>query len=223
MNIPINISQQNYDKLLSFAIRTNDHLINLSLNIVDYLLNYYCYDNLDNNSVHRVIIVKHDSYRIIFQEPDKIFSICFPFKIENIDNNFIITDFYNNEIRNAELSLLKSIFKKDEEENKADVSELKDPLDFYSDLEEIFIDYPDILWKVNDVWQIVIKLLTYEYGYIRFDDDPINANGKIHPLFHFDMAYCNYATYKFGLNKRISLDQFIDMFNPETDQLHFNL
>jgi hypothetical protein len=215
----INISAEHYKKLLSFAIRDNFHLVKLILNFIDYILNYYPYEDFTSRSIHKLNIVKNQSFRIIFQEEDKIFSICFPFEIKKEVNNYTIFDRNLGEISNQELSLLNQIFNNDK------ICNISDALESYGNLEFLYNedDYPNMLWTLNEVWELVIKLITYEYGYVRFDHDPTNAKGKIHPLFHLDMSYCNHATYKFGLNKNLSLDQFTDIFNPETDQLFINL
>ncbi|HCN15334.1 MAG TPA: hypothetical protein DIS69_04625 [Moraxellaceae bacterium] len=217
MKIIINVSENYYEQLLSFTIRSSIDNVNLILNFIDYILNYHCHDDLNNSSIHKIAIIKNEGFRIIFQEPNKIFSICLPFKITLLENGFEVSDKKIGKISNQELSLLKRIF------NSQNICNLTDPLEVYSNIEEIFEDYPDLTWSTEDIWNKFINLMTYDFGYIRFDEDAKNANGKIHPLFHFDLSYCNHATYKFGLNKNLSLDKFTDIFNPNTDQLYINL
>lgn len=61
------------------------------------------------------------------------------------------------------------------------------------------------------------ELFLLEPGYIRYDIDPENENGKLHPLVHLDINYSSYSTYKLGLHKEISEDLFEDIVDILTD------
>lgn len=56
-----------------------------------------------------------------------------------------------------------------------------------------------------------------EDGYIRYDYDPANEDGDIHPLYHFDINYSSAVTYKIGLNKPIKGNDFQDTLNIKTN------
>ncbi|WP_370559690.1 hypothetical protein [Edwardsiella tarda] len=66
-------------------------------------------------------------------------------------------------------------------------------------------------------WPFFKMLLTYEDGYIRYDVDDVRVNGKLHPLYHFDVFYSNQPTFKIGLERHHTNEQMIDFLNRETD------
>ncbi|KOO58068.1 hypothetical protein WH43_09640, partial [Rheinheimera sp. KL1] len=57
-------------------------------------------------------------------------------------------------------------------------------------------------------------LISEDHGYFRFDDDAANENGKVHPRFHLDFFLKNSSTLKIGLDRGISLETVISMFDP---------
>lgn len=61
---------------------------------------------------------------------------------------------------------------------------------------------------------IFFHLVSEDHGYFRFDDDVENENGNIHPRFHLDFFLKNSSTLKIGLDRQISLDTVISMFDP---------
>ncbi|WOB50719.1 hypothetical protein NYR97_04780 [Xanthomonas hydrangeae] len=56
-----------------------------------------------------------------------------------------------------------------------------------------------------------IFLLTEDHGYFRFDDDPVNENGHIHPRFHYDFFYTNSASVKIGSPKPSDVVSFYSL------------
>ena len=56
-----------------------------------------------------------------------------------------------------------------------------------------------------------------EPAYIRYDYDPDNEKGKLHPLYHLDLHYSQYSTFKIGLFDKIAGDFFEDIHNVKTD------
>lgn len=61
---------------------------------------------------------------------------------------------------------------------------------------------------------IFFHLISEDHGYFRFDDDAANENGKVHPRFHLDFFLKNSSTLKIGLDREISLETVISMFDP---------
>ena len=64
----------------------------------------------------------------------------------------------------------------------------------------------------------------FEDGYVRFDNDPEEYNrakneGRehTHPENHIDVFYNNGNTFKLGLKRKSTPDEFIDYFNSKTD------
>lgn len=67
---------------------------------------------------------------------------------------------------------------------------------------------------------IVRELLTYESGYVRFDNDPDNEDGEVHPLNHIDVFFSQSSTFKLGLDNQIDHSDLIDILDRRT-QCHF--
>ena len=77
----------------------------------------------------------------------------------------------------------------------------------------------------RDFWHILRYLMTYELGYIRYDDD---INGfkeaakkgvpKQHPRYHYDVNYSQQAAFKIGLDKKITPDKFIQLLDDTLDR-----
>lgn len=64
----------------------------------------------------------------------------------------------------------------------------------------------------------ISSLLLSDHRYFRFDDDLANANGKIHPRYHFDF-FCNNSTnVKIGTNIRINDGFFLDLLDVGKDR-----
>ena len=68
-----------------------------------------------------------------------------------------------------------------------------------------------------ELFDILNRLITYEYGYIRYDYDFEHANGNFHPLNHLDINYLNTNQYKLGLDNKLNVEQFIDILDLNTD------
>jgi len=213
----IRFSNKNILKYTS-AIRDKFTLISL-------LLNIYTKEFLseEEKSYNLKIIFQDEkrSSRIFLKENGnlQIQSFHSPFKIiENNDEyelrleSSIITSY----ISSVEISFLKTFF------NKVDT--------FYTNMEsfyEAFLSTIDSFSendnsyisdaKQADYWKMILYLIEFEPGYMRYDFDEKNDNGKIHPLHHLDINYSNNATYKLGLEAKLTPELFLDLINKETD------
>ena len=63
---------------------------------------------------------------------------------------------------------------------------------------------------VNEL-RFVEYVLSNEFGYVRYDYDKGNENGRFHPLNHLDFNY-NKGTFKIGLYRRLTPYEFISVF-----------
>lgn len=88
-------------------------------------------------------------------------------------------------------------------------------IDIYSEMLESF-NINSIIDQHN-LWVLFTSLYSYEPGYIRYDYDPENANGHVHPCYHLDINYCKRGTYKIGLWENMTIDGFTDFLNLSTD------
>lgn len=64
---------------------------------------------------------------------------------------------------------------------------------------------------VVDELRFVEHILSNEFGYVRYDYDKNNENGRFHPLNHLDFNY-NKGTFKIGLYRRLTPYGFISVF-----------
>lgn len=88
-------------------------------------------------------------------------------------------------------------------------------IDVYSELLESF----DISNSIDEhnLWALFTSLYAYEPGYIRYDYDPENENGHVHPRYHLDINYSKRGTYKIGLWENMTIDSFTELLDLSTD------
>ena len=67
----------------------------------------------------------------------------------------------------------------------------------------------------KDVFSEVCML---EAGYLRFDFDPKNVNGRLHPLNHLDVNYSKDATYKIGLHEKMETEKFLQLLDNSQER-----
>ena len=90
--------------------------------------------------------------------------------------------------------------------------------EFDSDCIFSFVDaIEEVESHIPFFWPFFRELMMFEEGYVRYDHDARNKNGLLHPLNHCDVFYSSNATFKIGLEKRISLEVFMDLLNLETN------
>lgn len=142
--------------------------------------------------------------RLFFYKDQKYFSVSFPFNVV-IEKNEVkeITSYSGKLVDFQSISAVTSILENEQFKRNPTL-----------------IDYSI---EPNDLEYLGIYLLEeiflHEPSYIRYDYDPINENGKIHPLHHLDINYSSYSSYKIGLNSHISTDYFENIHDSKTDCL----
>ena len=140
--------------------------------------------------------------RLFFFGEAKYFSISFPFSVQINDNKITsIASYSGKEVDFRSISSVVSIL-----ENEQFLINTS-PIDFY--VESSQIESIGLL--------LLEEIFQFEPGYVRYDNDPENANGKLHPEFHIDVNYSNYGTYKLGLSKNISIEYLENLINLNTD------
>lgn len=145
--------------------------------------------------------------RIFFFSEKQYFSFFFPFSVEDEKDRLMYYFEKNKQIDVLEISALRSVLEYYREHKKMNVvSYLQESQDFSgTSLDYEKIDY--VFWK----------LICSEYGYVRYDWDKVNENKKIHPLHHLDIDLSDFSTFKVGLDKKISNDDFMDVFKSDVD------
>lgn len=141
-------------------------------------------------------------------------SFVYPLKLEKVENNkFEI--YFNSptvgrvEINSEAISLLVSIINSINNEKQSWKEE------WMERLIELLDDKDDLLFY------IVIELLTFDFGYLRFDKDPKHEDIN-HPLFHIDCHMDNRATYKLGLDAEMNISQFLDLIDNGSSVRYIN-
>ena len=198
-----------YDKLMK-PIRKQKDCIALILDILNILL----VGEEISDERGMIMIVVDKMSRIFCFSGKKYFSMVFPFDMERIEeegNNYRIYDLaLNMEIDNRLIVLMERILNQiDFEESTIDEI-----------IEKAYFDVAEEGYSEDEVgncFNLVMRLLSMELGYIRYDDDPEHANGALHPLYHLDVNYSSKGTYKLGVNREMGEEDFIDLLNVKTD------
>lgn len=198
-----------YEQKFFKPIREEKDVLFLVLDTLSFL----SYGSIGEETEGYLLIKTDKMNRVFYRMPDKYFSMAFPFEIvenEEVKGSFSIYDGANGmEIDNKMISLMKGM---------ADNLNLAE-----CTLEELF----DSIWndsvdegiteeEVENGFRIIVKILTSELGYIRYDYDPKYENGDLHPLNHLDINYKSNCTYKLGLKNRIGIDEFMDIMDVGT-------
>lgn len=162
---------------------------------------------LDNNqqenitSCFKLIIDKMN--RLFFYTQNKYFSISFPFSVILDDDGRILSicTYSGREFDFKNISAVLAILQSDQYKVNQSI------IDFY--IEPGSIDADGLF--------ILEEIIQFEPSYVRYDHDPENENGKLHPLHHLDINYSTYGTFKLGLSDSITKSYFEDMHNINTD------
>lgn len=62
------------------------------------------------------------------------------------------------------------------------------------------------------------SLIADDHGYFRFDDDPKNEDGKVHPRYHFDFFYKNSSSIKVGIDRHADIECFYSLFDGDREK-----
>lgn len=200
-----NINRVFYESIAK-PLRTRKDFILLLLKTIKI----FYVQEMSATSQGKVSIIIDKMSRVFYQVDNKIFSIAFPFGIENIDNQYRIYDLsLDVEIDSKMISIMISILMQLE---LTDVSaEMMFDMSYEAIANEMESKDVDVAWK------ILFKLLFTELGYIRYDFDEKHMDSVYHPLNHFDINYSSNITYKIGLKDRIEIEHMISFLNVKSE------
>jgi hypothetical protein len=193
------------------SVRTKEHVIEIIMNSIKYMI---VNDPIkDEDKKGQLILYIDKMNRLFFISEDKYFSIAFPFitKYEKGEYSF---SFKNNiNIDHGLISQIFSIITCKDYKSKCS-------LDFATPITE-YEEYDDSFWL------FLKELLLMEDGYIRYDYDPINYKKykdkdeeHKHPLHHYDLFYTSNATFKIGLERKISENEFLETLDILKDSIY---
>lgn len=209
------------DSLLNFRVKEKRQIIDIWLEISLKLLSeMYKVSNeevpLLNNTESVYLVEKNDFWKIYIIDkylPDhkKIVIMSFPF---NIDLKFksICLKYKDKDIRPREISMIKSVLNYMYDKNHT----------LYDSIIEVLFDMELNNEEERVLNDIVVELLSFNEGYIRYDYDPENEQGKIHPLYHLDLFFSNQSTFKIGLLRRYKMNDLLELLDYEKPCKYLN-
>lgn len=171
---------------------------------------YMMYNEQVFHSDNKFMLVVDEMNRLFFCKHEKMYSVKFPFHVNLFPA--IWFDYEQIPIDSKLLSIIIEIL--DSKEFKSDyVLDLLVPI---GDLQD---------HECQDLWKIFLHLLTYDIGYIRYDDDPegfrrASDRGapKQHPRYHYDVNIESQASFKLGLARNLTPDGFVDFLDNKKDR-----
>ena len=182
-------------------------LLIILLEACRFMMQNQSVDHADN----LLMLVINDMNRLFFCTEKKMYSISFPFNTEcypTIHFNYQGIDIDSSMISNLCSFLNSSVF------------EASSSYDFATPILE-----QEENSSSNDFWIVLKHLLTYEIGYVRYDDDiegfrvACNAGTpKRHPRFHYDVNISQQAAFKIGLDKQLTPDKFVDFLDDTKER-----
>ena len=181
--------------IFSKPIRNKNDCVSILLEAVENFI----YHNEAIKEIQNNTMLLENGRLFVFLE-NKYFSIKFPFKIkieEEIKfyiNNIELNSIILSAIRYAFLNISNSI------------------RDILSQIKE---EYEQI--NKDEIEEIIIVMLLLDDGYLRYDHDAKNENGKLHPLDHLDIFYTNNSV-KLGIKDKLSQKNFVKIISKKYDE-----
>lgn len=163
-------------------------------------------------SQYKMILYKDKMSRLFFVSENKIYSITFPFNINQTKSEISINYKNRLDIDSQNITSLLSILKSPTI-NSDNCLEFIDPIVSYD----------------QNLWTTFRDLLILEDGYVRYDKDEDgfqkakkDGHENKHPLNHIDIFYTNQATFKLGLKQEYTGTDLIDLMERNTDCKYLN-
>jgi len=207
------LSEKQMENVLGFSKRRMD-IVKMILEVSRVILSLQFEEDKESPNL---VVVQGKRFRRIFairrgvskEDIKSIISVFYPFRIVS-SKGAIELYLGKHRISNKVISFLSSLFNR-----KTAMS----PMVF----EEIFYLFgeikEDILLSYEEeetCWCCIEELLSFEAGYLRYDNDPRNAVKKVHPENHIDIFYEDNASLKVGLEGKIGIDDLIEIADRNT-------
>lgn len=166
------------------------------------------YSNPGENSARGTItLIVSKMSRLFYVSDEKIFSIGFPFFVQEIEGVLTFKSHSHSNIDSKASSAILSFLNSTNILDTSEVLHFADPIS-------------DACMRDAELWSLFRDLLTFEDGYIRYDYDPKHFHAHRHPLNHLDVFYTTNSTFKLGLHNEIDGNYFADILDLTTD-CHF--
>ena len=211
------LSENDYNSIFPNSIRTRFDVVITLLETLKYLITVYGDESQATtvqtvHSDYQVCVFKEKMCRLVFKVHDlHLHSFSIPFALKKSNGELMI----NHNSLASPLSMRELLFTIDFFRKIKQLSEQN--LGIY----EYFAIFDDIEFQSRSegaqVWQIINLLTYHEDGYLRYDKDLANENGRLHPLYHIDVCYSSHSTFKIGLDTALDQSSFGDLLNTKTD------
>lgn len=183
------------------------------LKIIMESCRHMMYSDEDNHTQDKMVLLVKDMNRLFFCSKKKYYSISFPFHA--VKNQTLSFDYQGIIIDSQMISDICYVLETGEYKSTH-------VIDFVVPIDDIENKHSE------DFWIVFKYLLTYEIGYVRYDDDIEGykvalqrGKPKSHPQFHLDVNMSNQAAYKVGLLNSISIDDFINILDDDNNDRLF--
>jgi len=192
-------------------VKSKAQIIEILMESINYMM---LNPNVADDKIQgKIILIKDKMSRLFFFKDKKYYSIVFPFFVTYDDGTYSFSFKNKIDIDGQLSSKIISIINCND--FKSDCS-----IDFFSPIcEEEQCD--------ENFWLFLRELLLMEDGYVRYDFDQENydkfkkmGEEHKHPLNHYDLFYSNDVTFKIGLEKTLTEDEFINFMNINTNCLY---
>lgn len=192
-----------------YRIKTKAHIIEILMETLKYML--LNPEIKEENSFGKIVLIVDKMSRVFYFTKNKYYSISFPFFVEKFENE-IKFGFKNIiEVESRLISQVLQIIKCDEFKEKCSLDFVAPICEFEENCDENF-------------WIFLREILLMEDGYIRYDYDKdeyekfkLKGKENKHPLNHYDIFYSSINSFKLGLKKEISHEDFINILNTNKD------
>lgn len=194
-------------EMASKPLRSKQEVILLLL----YTIRMFDVENdIPHNTKVKVTISINKMNRIFYVLENKIFSVQFPFYVEIEGKK--LTRIYDAktglDIDSILVSILIGIFEKTN----------KDNFSFERFFDEIMYNENNLLnINVEQLWEIVKLISTYDLGYLRYDYDKEHQDDLLHPINHLDICLDTAAAFKIGLEKPLDYEVFKNILDITTN------
>lgn len=194
-------------KKFSKTLKSQKDYTMVLLEITRKLLNNY--DAIDEETftsqAYIKLVVDKQSRLFVYLSRDKYYTFEY--------SNTVEVDLYTKEVKsiytttgiNCTLELISnaiSILSEVKSDSIIDVYESRD-------IEDAHINM--------DAYRLLEYFWAHEPCYLRYDYDPLNCKGSLHPLNHLDVNISLNGSYKIGLQSRLTPEVFEDIVNKSTD------
>lgn len=187
------------------AVRSSEDNLHNILNIIEAVEIYpglisenYCHDFdfcLFLGGVTRALVRKEDG----------LFSMSIPFQVVDEGERFFFNDnFLKEKVDGKLISILRNAIEVVRTDGKMHE-------DVILSISESFSLELHEATRYCDAFFVAIS---EDSGYFRFDDDPDNEDGDIHPRLHFDFFYSRSGSIKMGIDASPDFETLCSLFLP---------